>query len=220
MMTCRSCRAPTASEKMSKSLGNYVGVTEPPAEIFGKLMSVPDDAMPLYWELLLGERARRAAPPNEAKRDFANASATGSPAPAAGRRRRRASTRSTGTRGIPEDVPTPGSRSDGDVHLPVLLREALRRQRQRGAPPDRPGRRPDRRRAGRRADRLDLPSEDARRSGPAGRQAPIRADRDRLIEPARELRVDTAPRSAIVRGRLAGASFRPREYPEPERDGP
>ena len=32
-------------QKMSKSLGNYVGVTDPPEEMFGKLMSVPDEAM-------------------------------------------------------------------------------------------------------------------------------------------------------------------------------
>jgi tyrosyl-tRNA synthetase len=38
--------------KMSKSLGNYVGVTEPPAEIFGKLMSVSDDLMWRYIDLL------------------------------------------------------------------------------------------------------------------------------------------------------------------------
>ena len=30
---------------MSKSLGNYVGITDEPAEMFGKLMSVPDEAM-------------------------------------------------------------------------------------------------------------------------------------------------------------------------------
>jgi tyrosyl-tRNA synthetase len=38
-------------EKMSKSLGNYVGINEPPREIFGKLMSVSDDLMWRYWEL-------------------------------------------------------------------------------------------------------------------------------------------------------------------------
>ncbi len=38
--------------KMSKSLGNYVGITEPPGEMFGKLMSIPDDAMWSYYELL------------------------------------------------------------------------------------------------------------------------------------------------------------------------
>jgi tyrosyl-tRNA synthetase len=41
--------------RMSKSLGNYVGVTDPPEEMFGKLMRVPDDAMGTYYELLLGE---------------------------------------------------------------------------------------------------------------------------------------------------------------------
>ncbi len=38
--------------KMSKSLGNYVGITEPPGEIFGKLMSIPDELMWSYYELL------------------------------------------------------------------------------------------------------------------------------------------------------------------------
>ncbi len=38
--------------KMSKSFGNYVGITEPPGEIFGKLMSIPDELMWSYYELL------------------------------------------------------------------------------------------------------------------------------------------------------------------------
>jgi tyrosyl-tRNA synthetase len=38
--------------KMSKSLGNYVGITEAPDEMFGKLMSIPDDLMWSYMELL------------------------------------------------------------------------------------------------------------------------------------------------------------------------
>ena len=41
--------------KMSKSLGNYIGITEPPQEIFGKLMSVSDDLMWRYLELLSSE---------------------------------------------------------------------------------------------------------------------------------------------------------------------
>ena len=40
------------SKKMSKSLGNYVGITEAPAEIFGKMMSIPDDLMWSYYELV------------------------------------------------------------------------------------------------------------------------------------------------------------------------
>ena len=39
-------------EKMSKSLGNYVGVTDTPAEMFGKLMSVSDELMWKYYTLL------------------------------------------------------------------------------------------------------------------------------------------------------------------------
>src|SRR5437868_9432040 len=38
--------------KMSKSLGNYVGITEPPSETFGKLMSIPDELMWPYYELV------------------------------------------------------------------------------------------------------------------------------------------------------------------------
>lgn len=39
-------------QKMSKSLGNYIGINEPPAEIFGKLMKISDDLMWRYYELL------------------------------------------------------------------------------------------------------------------------------------------------------------------------
>jgi tyrosyl-tRNA synthetase len=38
--------------KMSKSLGNYIGITEPPKEIFGKVMSISDELMLRYYELL------------------------------------------------------------------------------------------------------------------------------------------------------------------------
>src|ERR1035437_1737160 len=43
--------------KMSKSLGNYVGITEPPPEMFGKLMSIPDELMWSYWELVTDKEA-------------------------------------------------------------------------------------------------------------------------------------------------------------------
>ena len=38
--------------KMSKSLGNYIGITEPPEQIFGKVMSISDELMIRYYELL------------------------------------------------------------------------------------------------------------------------------------------------------------------------
>ncbi|MGM0598576.1 MAG: tyrosine--tRNA ligase [Candidatus Rifleibacteriota bacterium] len=40
------------TEKMSKSLGNYVGINEEPGQIYGKIMSIPDDLMMKYYELL------------------------------------------------------------------------------------------------------------------------------------------------------------------------
>ena len=63
-------------EKMSKSLGNYVGITEPPQEIFGKLMSISDDLMWRYVELLSFEPPATIAQwkkdhPREVKARFA-----------------------------------------------------------------------------------------------------------------------------------------------------
>lgn len=57
--------------KMSKSYGNYIGVSDPPEEIFGKLMSIPDDVMGEYWLLLLDSELSPEQPPNEAKRELA-----------------------------------------------------------------------------------------------------------------------------------------------------
>jgi len=64
-------------QKMSKSLDNYIGITEPPAEMFGKLMSVSDKLMWRYFELLslrplaelqgLKDRARAGANPRDLK---------------------------------------------------------------------------------------------------------------------------------------------------------
>ncbi len=61
-----------AGDKMSKSLGNYVGIAEPPEEQFGKLMSITDDLMWRYYELLSDRSlpeiaALRAGHPKAAK---------------------------------------------------------------------------------------------------------------------------------------------------------
>jgi tyrosyl-tRNA synthetase len=57
--------------KMSKSLGNFVGVSEPPADMFGKLMSISDKLMVRYYELLLGRKLPKDANPFEAKKQLA-----------------------------------------------------------------------------------------------------------------------------------------------------
>jgi tyrosyl-tRNA synthetase len=56
--------------KMSKSLGNYIGVTDPPNEMFGKVMSIPDHPMPDYYSLLL-DLPMPGAEPVEQKRELA-----------------------------------------------------------------------------------------------------------------------------------------------------
>ena len=58
-------------DKMSKSLGNYVGVGEAPEAIFGKLMSISDQLMVRYYELLLCEQVAADAHPMEAKKQLA-----------------------------------------------------------------------------------------------------------------------------------------------------
>ena len=61
------------SMKMSKSLGNYVGLTESPSEMFGKLMSISDELMARYYPLLLGQPLASSAHPLEAKKHLASA---------------------------------------------------------------------------------------------------------------------------------------------------
>jgi len=58
-------------KKMSKSLGNYVGVSEPAADQFGKLMSISDELMARYYELVLGRDFPKSASPFEAKKQLA-----------------------------------------------------------------------------------------------------------------------------------------------------
>ena len=60
-------------KKMSKSLGNYIGLTDPASEMFGKLMSISDGLMARYYPLLLGEQLDAAAHPLEAKKHLASA---------------------------------------------------------------------------------------------------------------------------------------------------
>jgi tyrosyl-tRNA synthetase len=57
--------------KMSKSYGNYVGVSDPPLDMFGKLMSVSDELMDRYHLLLLGEARDPAGHPMDAKKSLA-----------------------------------------------------------------------------------------------------------------------------------------------------
>ena len=65
-------------QKMSKSLGNAIGIHEPPLEMYGKIMSVSDEIMWRYYELLTDvsmteiERMMRETHPMQAKKDLAH----------------------------------------------------------------------------------------------------------------------------------------------------
>ncbi|MFM8886221.1 MAG: tyrosine--tRNA ligase, partial [Chthoniobacterales bacterium] len=61
------------TQKMSKSLGNSVGVNEAPGEMFGKVMSISDDLMARWYVLLLGRELSKDAHPMAAKKQLARA---------------------------------------------------------------------------------------------------------------------------------------------------
>jgi tyrosyl-tRNA synthetase len=60
-------------QKMSKSLHNYVGISEAPGEMFGKLMSISDELMARYSVLLLGQEIDPSVHPMESKKSLAAA---------------------------------------------------------------------------------------------------------------------------------------------------
>jgi len=115
--------------KMSKSLGNYVGVTDPPQEMFGRLMSIPDAAMDEYYRLLLGGE-RPQGPPNEAKRELARRIVDRFHGEGAGTAAEEHFNRVFVERSAPEEMPEVelgAYRADGNglVHLPRLIAGAF-----------------------------------------------------------------------------------------------
>ena len=113
-------------QRMSKSLGNYVGVTEAPEEVFGKLMRVPDAAMQEYEALLLDEPLDPDAPAVDRKRAMAGAITARFHGSDAAQRAEAHFDRLHVARELPDEVEelavTP---SNGAIHLPGLLREAF-----------------------------------------------------------------------------------------------
>jgi len=110
-------------KKMSKSTGNYIGVTEPPEEMFGKIMRVPDANLEEYWQLLLSEDPPDGLPPNEAKRELARRLVVrfhGEDAPA---RAEEHFNRLFVRHEVPEDIEE--FSIDGEIHLPAVLAEAF-----------------------------------------------------------------------------------------------
>jgi tyrosyl-tRNA synthetase len=116
-------------QKMSKSLGNYVGVTDPPEEMFGRLMSIPDEAMEEYYRLLLGGEVPQG-PPNEAKRELGRRIVDRFHGEGSGAGAEEHFNRVFVERSAPEEMPEvdlAAYRADGDgtVHLPRLIAGAF-----------------------------------------------------------------------------------------------
>jgi tyrosyl-tRNA synthetase len=116
-------------QKMSKSLGNYVGVTDPPEEMFGKLMSIPDEAMAEYYRLLLGLE-QPDGPPNQAKRELGRRIVDRFHGEGAGRGAEEHFNRVFVQHSAPEEMPEVALadyRADGNglVHLPRLIAGAF-----------------------------------------------------------------------------------------------
>jgi tyrosyl-tRNA synthetase len=113
-------------QKMSKSLGNHVGVTEPPDEVFGKLMRVPDSAMPVYYELLLDEPLEPSRAPVESKRAMARALTARFHGEDAAGAAEAHFDRLHVEREVPDEVEEFAFAGEDElVHLPHLLRDAF-----------------------------------------------------------------------------------------------
>ncbi len=108
--------------KMSKSLGNYIGVNDPPNEMFGKAMSVPDHLMPDYYSLVLGAQMP-SGEPVEQKRELARSLVRtfhGEDAVAEAERTFDAVVR----REVPDEVPEVELPSGGEVWIVDLITRA------------------------------------------------------------------------------------------------
>jgi tyrosyl-tRNA synthetase len=112
--------------KMSKSLGNHIGIAEDPGEMYGKTLSIPDEAMGEYYRLLLGRELDANAPPREAKRELARELVAWLRSPIEADDAERQFDRVFVERGAPEQIDEllfePGN---GLVHVPALMAGAF-----------------------------------------------------------------------------------------------
>ncbi len=120
-------------QRMSKTLGNYIGITEPPEEIYGKTLSLPDSAMGKWYELLLDRPVPTDAAPRDAKRALARALVARFHDEAAAARAEEQFDRVHVAREAPEEIEEASfEASDGAVHLPAVLEAVFGLSRSEG----------------------------------------------------------------------------------------
>jgi tyrosyl-tRNA synthetase len=114
------------SKKMSKSLGNHIGITDAPEEMYGKTMSIPDEAMGEYYALLLGRELDPHVPPREAKRELARSLVSWLYSEDSALEAERHFDRVFVQRGAPEQIEElVFEHGDAPVHLPELMASAF-----------------------------------------------------------------------------------------------
>jgi tyrosyl-tRNA synthetase len=113
------------AQKMSKSLGNQIGVDDPPEEQFGRTMSIPDEVLPEWYRLLAPGEAPPAGPAVEDKRRLGRLIADRFHGPGAGRDAEAHFNRTVRDRRAPEEMPTILLDGSAPVHLPALLADRL-----------------------------------------------------------------------------------------------
>jgi tyrosyl-tRNA synthetase len=112
--------------RMSKSLGNYIGVIDPPEEMYGKTLSIPDDALELWYSLLLGSSPVAGLSPRDAKRALARSLVERFHGSAEAAAAEEAFDRVHIRHEVPEDIDLVVWPADRDpVHLPVLIKQAF-----------------------------------------------------------------------------------------------
>jgi tyrosyl-tRNA synthetase len=112
--------------KMSKSFGNYIGVTEPPEEMYGKTLSIPDASIDSWYELLLGVSPPDGVGPRDAKRALARALVARYHDEAAAAAAEQHFDRVFVRHEAPEDIPVvTWAAGEDPVHLPALLSSAF-----------------------------------------------------------------------------------------------
>jgi tyrosyl-tRNA synthetase len=113
-------------QKMSKSLGNQIGVMEPAGEIYGKTLSIPDPALGDYFRLLLGRPPPDDLPARDAKRLLARELVARFHSPADAERAQAEFDRVHVHGGEPEQIDElPFAAAGGPVHVPELIAEAF-----------------------------------------------------------------------------------------------
>jgi tyrosyl-tRNA synthetase len=112
--------------RMAKSLDNYVGVADPPAELYGKTLSIPDTALQTWYSLLLGTSPPQELAPRDAKRALARALVARFYGEQAASAAEQEFDRIHIGHEAPSDIPSISwTASQEAVHLPALLADAF-----------------------------------------------------------------------------------------------